>query len=350
MTLRSQLRDAAYRRVGGSVVVLAYHRVADLQADPQALAVSPEHFEAQARMLAERYRVISLAEVADGLARRRLPRRAVAITFDDGYADNLYVAAPVLREHTLPATIFVSSGYTTGTREFWWDELERMVLAPGTLPERLELAASATRFARDLGDARELTAEEAERYARWTVLTGPPTPRHRLYLELSAFVRSLDATEREEALASLRAITGSADPRPSHLPLTVADLTALAGDPLIDIGGHTADHVLLSALAPERQREEIGRDRARLAELLGREPHAFAYPYGGLSDFTVASADAVREAGYRVACTTVDRPVKPWSDPYRLPRFLVRDWDAETLAARIDAWLQGPGAYGQGSR
>lgn len=350
MTLRSQLRDAAYRRVGGSVVVLAYHRVAGLPTDPQALAVSPEHFEAQARMLAERYRVISLDEVADGLARHHLPRRAVAITFDDGYADNLRVAAPFLREHSLPATIFVSSGYTAGGREFWWDELERMLLAPCTLPERLELGAGAARFERDLDDARVLTAEDAGRHAGWTVLADPPTARHLLYLEVSAFVRGLDATEREEVLASLRVIAGPASARPSQLPLTVADLTALAGDPLIAIGGHTTDHVLLSALTPERQREEVQRDRERLTEVLGCAPSSFAYPYGGLADFTDASADAAREAGYRVACTTVDRPVKPWSDPYRLPRFLVRDWDAETLAARIDAWLEGPAVYARNAR
>jgi peptidoglycan/xylan/chitin deacetylase (PgdA/CDA1 family) len=90
--LRATVRDFAYRHVGGTALVLAYHRVADLERDPQLLAVSPANFEAQVKMLSEECRVVSLEDLLEALRRRTVPDRAIVLTFDDGYADNLTTA------------------------------------------------------------------------------------------------------------------------------------------------------------------------------------------------------------------------------------------------------------------
>ena len=67
--------------------------------------------------------------------------RSVVITFDDGYRDNLLVAKPILEEHGLPATVFVTTGYVGSNRDFWWDELESL------------LRGGRSRFARTLAGA-----------------------------------------------------------------------------------------------------------------------------------------------------------------------------------------------------
>lgn len=343
--VRARLREFAYRHVGGSVAVLVYHRVADLERDPQLLAVPAERFAAQMEALASRYPIVPLSEVAAGIESRRLPRRAVAVTFDDGYADNLHTAAPILARAGVPATVFVSSGYASARREYWWDEVERLVLEPGTLPESIEIEAAGSRFSGSPEDLVTYGETAAARHASWDITLAPPSARHRLYLELSAFLRGLDPLVRDEALAQLRemADTGLRSPRASHLPLSEAEVTVLGQAPGMEIGGHTANHARLSGLAEDRQRAEIEDDRSRLGELLGREPALFAYPYGGFDDYNDTSARIVAEAGYSLACANFPRPAKPWSDPHRLPRFLVRDWDGDTLVRRVEGWLANGG-------
>jgi len=344
-TARSLLRDFAYRHVGGSVVVLVYHRVAALEHDPQLLSVTPERFEAQLRMLAEHFQVLSLNDVASGLARRRLPRRGVAITFDDGYADNLHAALPVLESVGIPATVFVSSGYADAPREYWWDEIERLTLLPETLPPLIELQAGDTSFRAELGEAARVVAHGADAPPGWDVTVPPSNDRQRLYLGVAAFLRKLDAPSREQALSQLRARVPDAPPeRPAYLPMTAAEVAELDSRPMIDVGGHTVNHVLLSALPPHRQEEEIRRDRERLTEICGHAPRHFAYPYGAFGDFTDESASAAMAAGYDLACANYPRPVKSWTAPDRIPRHLVRDWDALELAERMERWFEGPGA------
>ena len=90
--LRARVREFAYRHVGGTALILIYHRVADLERDPQLLAVGPANFEAQMEILARKYPVIPLEDLIAGLNRRAVPDGAVVVTFDDGYADNLTTA------------------------------------------------------------------------------------------------------------------------------------------------------------------------------------------------------------------------------------------------------------------
>lgn len=90
--------------------------------------MSPAHFDEQLAELGRERDVMSLAEFETLLAARRLPKRATAITFDDGYACNARVAAPILHAHKHPATFFLTTGAIGSELEFWWDELAKLLV------------------------------------------------------------------------------------------------------------------------------------------------------------------------------------------------------------------------------
>jgi peptidoglycan/xylan/chitin deacetylase (PgdA/CDA1 family) len=87
-----------------------YHRVAQTQEFDQ-LIVTPRRFEVQMSNLAARHRVVSLGEGLQALRDGRLREPMVAVTFDDGYLDNLEVAAPILQRYSIPATVFVTTRF-----------------------------------------------------------------------------------------------------------------------------------------------------------------------------------------------------------------------------------------------
>jgi peptidoglycan/xylan/chitin deacetylase (PgdA/CDA1 family) len=346
--LRARVRDFAYKHVGGTALILIYHRVADLERDPQLLAVSPANFENQVKMLSEEYRVVPLEDLLASLRRRRVPDRAVVLTFDDGYADNLTTAEPMLSAHGVPATVFVSSGYVNAQREYWWDELERLVLCPGTLPPLIELETPNGCFSETLSEDLTYSAGHARRDAAWNVLATDANSRQVLYRHLAAFLRPLSTPDRETALEQLRRLAradGEAGdawraPRSTHRPLTAEEVATLDASPVVEVGAHTLDHPVLSALTLDEQRAEILGDRDAIAAMCGRPMRTFSYPYGDLDDYTDETVGIVRSSGFSGACANHLRVVKPWTDPFRLPRNIVRDWDAPTLAGRIETWFR----------
>ena len=124
-------RVSGINRAG--VAILTYHRVCDAASDSRGLCVSHAHFSEHMEYLRRHCAVLSLRKLFALLLAERLPRRAVVLTFDDGYTDNLWNAKPILERFELPATFFVASGYVVQTREFWWDKLDRLLLQAGTL-------------------------------------------------------------------------------------------------------------------------------------------------------------------------------------------------------------------------
>jgi peptidoglycan/xylan/chitin deacetylase (PgdA/CDA1 family) len=114
-------------------MILMYHRVSTTWHDPWTLNVSPENFAEQLEVIVRTRHVMSLREFFQRFRSNTLPRGAVAITFDDGYADNLHVAAPILKRFDVPATLFITTGYLDRP-EFWWDELGRLLLLSSSLP------------------------------------------------------------------------------------------------------------------------------------------------------------------------------------------------------------------------
>jgi peptidoglycan/xylan/chitin deacetylase (PgdA/CDA1 family) len=320
---------------GRRATILLYHRVADLATDPLLLAVRPERFEAQMRWLAANAAPLPLCELVSAARYGRLPPRAVAVTLDDGYVDNLLTAAPILASHGVPATVFIASGYCERAERFWWDELERVLLRPGALPAAFELCAGNTVLTVVLEGAARYAPAEFRRFASWTVLErSDPSPRHRAYRELHERLRPMRASIRDELLAQLAQHLVDGDAWPAlHCACSLAEVRRLAAAPGIEIGAHTARHPLLAALSTVEQRAEIDTSRMMLAEIVGSPMRSFAYPYGGRRDFSDETAAIVRDLGFTSACANIAGDVMAGTDSYRLPRRLVRDWELAEFAA-----------------
>ena len=178
---RRLLRRARTFLLGGAVILL-YHRVHDDEFDPWLLKVSRKNFDDHMRHLQHRYAVLSLGELCQALDAGRLPRRAVAVTFDDGYGDNLRNAKPILDRHRVPATVFVTSGYVGAGREFWWDELERVVLQAPQIPGRFTVTVRGSSHNWETGAARAMPLCDRLADTMWNVeCSDNPTPLHRAF-------------------------------------------------------------------------------------------------------------------------------------------------------------------------
>jgi len=324
--------------------VLLYHRVAELASDPQLLCVTPKHFAEQLEVVCRHARPVSLGELVRGLLDGVIPRKSFAVTFDDGYADNLHNAHPVLQHYGVPATVFIASGSVGSDREFWWDELDRLVLQSERLPEAIEFDTGEGAVATwQLGEAAEQDGTTRARWRGWHVLIGSdPSPRHSLYRFLCTMFARLPEARREAVLAQLRrqACCGPRG-RPTHRALMREEVSQLSECGLFEIGGHTVTHTSLASLARGVQEAEIRASRAALEEMTGRAVTSFSYPFGDRSSYTAETVDLVRSAGLRCACANFTDGVRRNSDPYQLPRILVRDWDGDEFARRLSGWLRG---------
>lgn len=126
--------------------ILLYHRVEDVQNDPHKLCVGKDNFYNQIKFLKENFNIIPLAKLAQDIRNGQVENNTMAITFDDGYADNLYNALPILQEYNVPATIFLTAGYIGQNKPFYWDG-----------PEGADLNEKATS-----GPGRPMTLDEAK--------------------------------------------------------------------------------------------------------------------------------------------------------------------------------------------
>jgi peptidoglycan/xylan/chitin deacetylase (PgdA/CDA1 family) len=259
-----------------------------------------------------------------------LPADAVAVTFDDGYADNLTAAGPRLEAAGVPATIFVVAGALGRAREFWWDEIARGILSRReSLDCEIPIDGLACRL---IFPESEAWDDELRANASWRAWQEPLSTRQRVFLDVWRRLRDAPAAARSEAMDVFRQITNLPIADPADLPMALSDVAQMAGDSLFEIGGHTLTHAPLPSLAPAHRRREIEGGKRRCEELTGRQISGFAYPHGAVDDDCRA---AVRESGFAWACTTAPGPVRKSSDPHALPRLFVQDWDAPTFQAAL---------------
>jgi peptidoglycan/xylan/chitin deacetylase (PgdA/CDA1 family) len=310
----------ARSRFGARALILGYHRVTDQTSDPFSLAVSPRNFEQQLAAIRRYGRPVGLAELVEAISNEAALDGSVVLTFDDGYADVLTRASPLLERARIPATVFVIAGLLG--REFWWDALWRKLRTPDRLPERLRLTVDGGVF-------------------EWTERDGPDAgDRGKLLFELYARLLRLPESGRRAALDALSVWTGvGAEEAGADRALEPDEVVRLAQGGLIEVGAHSSTHARLPTLPPDGQRSEIQNCKADLEGLIGRPVVSFSYPHGGCSPRTAA---IVRASGYECACTSRTDAVRPDIDRFQLPRFWVPDWDGERFSRWLKRWLGRP--------
>jgi peptidoglycan/xylan/chitin deacetylase (PgdA/CDA1 family) len=261
---------------------------------------------------------------------KRLEQPGVALTFDDGYADNLHEAEPLLRQFSVPATMFLVSGAMRSPREFWWDELERVVFEPAIRGRSLRL---------DLrGEIYEWTAppdpdgrQEADTWQAWQ--DKMPIPAHQTYHRLYHAISPLPPEQRMETMDELAQWAGiEAVPRESHRPLSASEAAALSRSPQVDIGVHTVTHPVLAKLDYEGQAKEILDAKSDLEELTGRPAGLFAYPYGKRHHYNQDTIAILKGNGFQYACANEPGIANSSTDSFQLPRVTAPALDGHAFA------------------
>ena len=196
-------------------VILMYHRIADPAYDPWGLAVSAVHFKDQLGALKTRRHPLPMAALVENLKSGTLDDRMVALTFDDGYVDNVTTAKPLLEAAGVPATTFLTTGWLGRTDEFWWDELAEMCLGGTTAVDRtIEIGSRSI--------VLKVPPQVVRVKCNWHWNSAPRTEREHTYLALCTNLRSLEDRERTAALESLRECFGKSRADPHSALSTVA--------------------------------------------------------------------------------------------------------------------------------
>jgi peptidoglycan/xylan/chitin deacetylase (PgdA/CDA1 family) len=333
-----QARQWLKRRLAPPGIILMYHRVTELANDPYLLAVTPEHFREHLAAIQAHGNPWRLQELVQSLKQGKTPKRAVVVTFDDGYADNLHQAKPLLERYQVPGTFFLTAGQLGQTREFWWDELDRLLLQPGDLPPVLQLPFNGTVREWRLEGASRYTEEEYQRDRTWHV-ERPDTlgPRQRVFRALFDLLYGMPSAQRLAILDNLRSWAAALPiARPSHRTLTSEEAIRLGQGNLVEIGAHSMTHPVLAALSSGDQWQEIHQSKASLDTMLGHEVLSFAYPHGSSTPEMITR---VGEAGFLCACSSDPNAVYRQADPLHLPRLCVRDWDGAAFARWLRWWI-----------
>ncbi|MCB1998691.1 MAG: polysaccharide deacetylase family protein [Rhodoferax sp.] len=293
------IRWSACRGGSPRLSVFIYHRVLP---EPDPLfpgELDRQRFDMQLGWIRRWFNVMPLAAAVQRLRDGSLPPAAAAITFDDGYADNLHHAAPVLQRHGMTATLFVATGFLEGG--CMWND-------------RVIAAVRLTRH--DALDLPPLLQEPLP--------TRTTAERQATIGALIRKIKYLEPGERDRTVAEVVAAAGIQLPR--DLMLTHDELRQWHAQGH-GVGGHTVNHPILARLADDQARHEIATGRDELEALLDTRIALFAYPNGKPGvDYLPVHATMVRELGFDAAVSTAWGAATARSPRFEIPRFT--PWDA----------------------
>jgi peptidoglycan/xylan/chitin deacetylase (PgdA/CDA1 family) len=228
-----------------------------------------------------RVELVSLDEAWRRLTEQDFGRHFVALTFDDGYRDNLEHALPVLKRHGAPFALYVATSFPDRLGELWWVALERVV-------------ARSERIVLEMGGAT--------RFLNCSTAAG----KRRSFAEIYWWLRSHeDEAALRRAVRDLAARYGVELTAPCRdLCMDWSEIATFAAEPLCTIGAHTVNHVFLSKVTAEVARSEMQRSVEVIQAALGRRPEHFAYPYGDASAAGPREFALAAGLGFKTAVTT----------------------------------------------
>lgn len=294
------------------VCVIFYHRVNELLFDQHNLCVSPVNFDQHMRYLKKNYNILRFEDDWQDT-----DRDSVVVTFDDGYLDNYENAIPILNELEIPATVFVSTSCLKGDREFWWDELETILLLED-IPETFCL-------------------EDREYRCKW----GTKSLGERMNCYRAVRRMMMNWTNYEKRCAWMNQLwewSGySRRTRMQNQTITDAICKEISEMKNITIGNHTVSHPGLGSLGWEDQMKEIKEAKQHLEKLTGKKVETLSYPLGSYNEDT---EQACKEVGIRKAATIERKLWNPHESPYEIPRFCIQNWNLWQFKAELEKTFQ----------
>ncbi len=306
----SQQLPYIIRERGRNVQILFYHRVND-ENDPYFPATPTQSFGKQMEHLARYFNVLPLLDAVARIQAKDIPENALVITFDDGYRDNYIHAYPILKDLSLPATIFLATGSIETDRPLWHD-----------------LVFSAFRRTRQLclsnfgncSDVYPLATVHGRLYAQRRVIE---------------FLWTLDHSERMFWIETLRDTLCVGNSRPQvGLMLTWDDIRLMHAHG-IAFGSHTVNHPILTRVPKEVAEREIRNSKRMIERQLCAPVNCFAYPNGRQGEFNVETAELLKAAGYVCGLTTVFGANDYASDVYELRRLGPPNGDVAEFALKL---------------
>jgi peptidoglycan/xylan/chitin deacetylase (PgdA/CDA1 family) len=208
-------------------------------------------------------------------------RRFVCITIDDGYRDTLQYAYPILKRHEAPFAVYIPTSFPDRLGELWWLALEAVVARNSRVTLLLDGGEQGFDCA-TVTEKRDLF-DQLYRYVR-----SLPTEE-----QLRVFVRDLSARYHVDIAAFC-----------NDLCMNWSELTTLAADPLVTIGAHTVNHVMLAKVPERMARSEMAMSRSVIEASLGKRPDHLSYPVGDKTSAGPREFKIAAELGFKTAVTT----------------------------------------------
>lgn len=283
------LAPASLRGIG---TVFMLHRVrepdATLFQPNRILEITPAYLEAVLQHIHEAGMIcVSLDEAARRIEAGETSERFAVFTLDDGYKDNLSVAAPIFARYRVPFTVYLATDLPDGTAELWWVALERIIATASNLR---------VRFHKD--EVVFTTSTVPEKYNAW----------HAIYWRLRGLGEQALRAEIRRLGAEYGIDMGAIT---RELAMSWSDVRTLSNQPYASIEAHTASHVALAQMTPNDARADIARGIARHETELGRRPVHFSYPYGDPTSAGIRDFEIAKTFGFRTATTTRKGFVSP---------------------------------------
>ena len=311
--------------------VLAYHRVLkDLDEtvfpfDAELVSAREADFDWQMAYIARRFNPVSIQQVTDAInGGKPLPKRAVMVTFDDGFRDNFEVAFPVLQRHGVPALFFLSTGYIDSQSTFWFD----WIVYAFVHTEVRQLHLKAIDLHVPLTDERDGRRLEA--------------------LKLLQVLKGTSEVQRQQVIDQLKAelkVAMTLDHIEQSTPLSWDQVREMSRGGM-EFGSHTVSHPILSTITdPMLLRFELDGSKATLEREIGKPVLALSYPVGGRDAVNDQVLAATAKAGYQCAFTYQSGANKLTSgdERYYLKRLHVERY---TTRAMFSAALEMPEIFG----
>jgi peptidoglycan/xylan/chitin deacetylase (PgdA/CDA1 family) len=318
-------------------LILMYHRIDETPCDPWELVVHPKTFEAQLQFLKKNTHVVSMEELLTSLSNKTLKNKRVALTFDDGYLDNYTQAAPLLEKYQLPASFYITTGSIGTSDQFWWDQLQDLILLNETLPKKFQLTINNETFNIDLGDAYQLNQNLKDQIKNWSADHPSINKRTELYFTIWETLRTCEPIIRKKYLEDIR-VWADQQSEHSGKMMNWQQIQSLSNNKLFSIGGHTVNHPALGAHPIDIQKKEIMDGASTLNKMISKDITSFAYPHGSYNQDTTS---ILSEAGFKYAVTTESASVSNSSKKFELPRFQVKNWSTDSFIENFKQWKNG---------